>query len=77
MDKKQPPTESPKPAFSKRRVLVFGKDSDSLIKSFFGSNAMVSILILGLITIFLFKEGSGFVGKYHRRLEKFRLSGLE
>ena len=38
---------------------------------------MVAIVILGLITIFLFKEGSGFVGQYHNSLGKYRLSGLE
>ncbi|MGB1128109.1 MAG: phosphate ABC transporter permease subunit PstC [Opitutales bacterium] len=77
MDNKQPQAHSPKPAFSRRRSLIFGKDSDSIIKSFFGSNAMVAIVILGLITIFLFKEGSGFIGQYHKSLEKYRLSGLE
>lgn len=77
MNQQQPQDAPSKPAFSKRRSLLFGKDSDSIIKSFFGSNAMVAIVILGLITIFLFKEGSGFVGQYHNSLEKYRLSGLE
>ncbi|MEM7792564.1 MAG: phosphate ABC transporter permease subunit PstC, partial [Verrucomicrobiota bacterium] len=77
MNKTPSQAKSPKPVFSNRRALVFGKDSDSLIKSFFGSNAMVAIVILGLITIFLFKEGSGFVGQYHKSLQDYRLSGLE
>ncbi|MFT4901297.1 MAG: phosphate transport system permease protein [Lentimonas sp.] len=71
------PTEDSKPAFSQRRALIFGKDSDSIIKIFFGSNAMISILILALITIFLFKEGAGFVGLYHKSMQEYRLSGLE
>lgn len=71
------PTDEAKPAFSKRRDLFLGKDSDSIIKIFFGSNAMVSILILALITIFLFKEGAGFIGLYHKSLQEYRLSGLE
>ena len=69
--------QTPKPAFSKRRALFLGKDSDSIIKSFFGSNAMVAILVLALITIFLFKEGAGFVGLYHKSLQEYRQSGLE
>ena len=66
-----------KPRFSRKRSLFLGRDSDSLIKSFFGSNAMVAIVVLALITIFLFKEGAGFVGMYHKSLQKYRLSGLE
>ncbi|MGZ0656764.1 phosphate ABC transporter permease subunit PstC [Coraliomargarita sp. W4R72] len=69
--------DSPKPAFSKRRALFLGQDSDSIIKKFFGSSAMVAILVLGLITIFLFKEGAGFVQLYHKSLQEYRLSGLE
>ena len=65
------------PAFSKRRVLFLGKDSDSIIKAFFGSNAMVAIVILALITLFLFKEGAGFMGLYHKSLQEYRRSGLE
>jgi phosphate transport system permease protein len=38
---------------------------------------MVAILVLGLITIFLFKEGAGFVQLYHKSLQEYRLSGLE
>ena len=65
------------PAFSKRRALFLGKDSDSIIKTFFGSNAMVAIVVLALITIFLFKEGAGFIGLYHKSLQEYRYSGLE
>lgn len=72
----QKPQDS-KPAFSKRRALLFGKDSDSIIKTFFGSNAMVAIVVLALITVFLFKEGAGFIGLYHKSIEEYRLSGLE
>jgi len=65
------------PAFSKRRALFLGRDSDSIIKTFFGSNAMVAMLVLALITIFLFKEGAGFIGLYHKSLQEYRHSGLE
>lgn len=74
---KKSDNSSSKPAFSKRRALFLGQDSDSIIKTFFGSNAMIAIVILALITIFLFKEGAGFVGLYHKSLEEYRLSGLE
>ena len=30
-----------------------------------------------LITIFLFKEGAGFIGLYHKSIQDYRLSGLE
>jgi len=65
------------PSFRKRKARLFGFDSDQLIKSFFGSNALVSIFVLTLITIFLFKEGGGFVGGYQESLKDYRLSGLE
>jgi len=65
------------PAFKARRAILFGQDSDSIIKSFFGSSAMVAIVVLALITIFLFKEGAGFIQLYHKSLQEYRLSGLE
>ena len=65
------------PAFSRRRAVLFGKDSDSIIKAFFGSSATVAIVVLTLITIFLFKEGAGFLGLYHKSLSEYRQSGLE
>jgi phosphate transport system permease protein len=71
------PRSPHEPAFSKRRAILFGQDSDSIIKSFFGSSAMVAIVVLALITIFLFKEGAGFVKLYHKSLQEYRLSGLE
>lgn len=66
-----------RPAFGQRRSVLFGKDSDSIIKSFFGSSATVALVVLTLITIFLFKEGAGFIGLYHKSLQEYRLSGLE
>ncbi|MDG1702000.1 MAG: phosphate ABC transporter permease subunit PstC [Opitutae bacterium] len=65
------------PEFSKRRVVLFGKDTDSIIKGFFGCTATVAIVVLFLITLFLIKEGSGFVGQYQTSLKQYRLSGLE
>ena len=77
MTKKSQNTVGSEPKFNRRHTLIFGKDSDSLIKVFFGSNAMVAIVVLVLITIFLFKEGAGFLSLYHKSIQRYRLSGLE
>ena len=54
-----------------------GQDSDSLIKAFFGSSAILSIFLLALITVFLIKEGANFAPLYKKSLQQYRLSGLE
>ena len=77
MDKTNLEPKDTSPRFSRKKLILFGKDSDSIIKSFFGSSATISIFVLALITIFLFKEGIGFMGKYHKSLQQYRLSGLE
>lgn len=77
MAKKIKETPREHPSFSRKRAIFMGKDSDSIIKSFFGSSATVAIVILTLITIFLFREGAGFIGQYHKSLIEYRLSGLE
>ena len=51
--------------------------SESAIKSFFGSNALVAIVVLMLITIFLFREGFGFFGQNLANLRLYRRAGLE
>src|SRR5690242_21794961 len=51
--------------------------ADNLIKTFFGSNALVAIVVLGLITIFLFREGFGFFGQNLRNIRLYRRAGLE
>lgn len=63
--------------FDRRKNVLFGRDKDSIIKGFFGSSATIAIVVLALITIFLFKEGAGFLGSYHKSLQEYRLSGLE
>jgi phosphate transport system permease protein len=47
------------------------------IKTFFGSNALVAIVVLALITIFLFREGFGFFGQNLANLRLYRRAGLE
>src|SRR5437016_4724225 len=51
--------------------------SESAIKLFFGSNALVAIVVLTLITIFLFREGIGFFGQNLANLRLYRRAGLE
>src|SRR5204863_3395681 len=47
------------------------------IKAFFGGNALVAVIVLALITIFLFREGFGFFGQNLTNLRLYRQAGLE
>ncbi|HEX4667807.1 MAG TPA: phosphate ABC transporter permease subunit PstC [Chthoniobacterales bacterium] len=47
------------------------------IKYFFGGNAVIAIVVLALITIFLFREGFGFFGENLRNLRIYRTAGTE
>ena len=60
-----------------RRRRFLGLDKDQALKGLFGGNALVSIIVLALITIFLFKEGAGFFGQYRQSIELYRESGIE
>ena len=51
--------------------------SEAAIRAFFGSNALVAIVVLALITIFLFREGFGFFGQNLANLRLYRRAGLE
>jgi phosphate transport system permease protein len=51
--------------------------TEAAIKAFFGSNALVAIVVLALITIFLFREGFGFFGQNLASLRLYRRAGLE
>src|SRR5437763_14382373 len=64
-----PPIVAPRPV---RRWCA-----DDFIKAFFGSNALIAIVVLGLITIFLFREGFGFFGQNLRNIRLYRRAGLE
>ncbi len=63
--------------FRNRRTKILGCEPGLLIKAFFNGNAVVAIIVLLLITIFLFKEGSGFFFQYRTSLELYRESGVE
>jgi phosphate transport system permease protein len=47
------------------------------IQAFFGGNALVAVIVLALITIFLFREGFGFFGQNLANLRLYRQAGLE
>src|SRR5438045_1023152 len=50
---------------------------ERIIKAFFGGNALVAVVVLALITIFLFREGFGFFGQNLANLRLYREAGLE
>jgi phosphate transport system permease protein len=50
---------------------------DHFIARFFGANALVAIVVLALITLFLFREGAGFFQMNLENLRNYRLAGLE
>jgi len=48
------------------------RTAESAIRAFFGSNAFVAIVVLTLITIFLFREGFGFFSQNLANLRLYR-----
>src|SRR5216110_207722 len=56
---------------------LFGLTLDDCIKVFFGGNAVVSIIVLALITVFLFREGADFFRQNRQNLVVYRRAGLE
>lgn len=63
--------------FNSKRKKFLGFNTGQYIKTYFGSTALASILILSLITIFLFKEGYGFFSQNLDSLRLYRKAGLE
>ncbi|MFZ9682402.1 MAG: phosphate ABC transporter permease subunit PstC, partial [Cephaloticoccus sp.] len=53
----------------KSRTRILGLSLDDVIRSFFGGNAVVSVIVLALITVFLFREGFGFFSQNRHNLE--------
>jgi phosphate transport system permease protein len=51
--------------------------TETAIKAFFGSNAVIAVVVLALITVFLFREGSGFFDQNLKNLRIYRRAGLE
>jgi len=64
-------------AIRRKRIRFLGLTLDEVIKNFFGGNALVALIVLGLIIAFLFREGFGFFAQNHRALVIYREAGLE
>ena len=61
----------------KKRGWFFGLTGDQVVKYLFQGNAVVSIIVLGLITFTIFKDAVGFLPMNHTNLAVYRLAGLE
>lgn len=61
----------------KRAIGNRRRTAETAIRAFFGSNALVAIVVLTLITIFLFRDGFGFFGQNLANLRLYRQAGLE
>ncbi len=81
-----PPESSTTPAvdstvrsfrIQKERTRILGLTWDECIQGFFGGNAFVAVIVLGLITFFLFREGSSFFTQNRDNLTIYRQAGLE
>jgi phosphate transport system permease protein len=69
--------ESP-PLVPRRTSTVASRSGfEQAIKVFFGGNALVAVIVLALITLFLFREGFGFFGQNLENLRLYRQAGLE
>jgi phosphate transport system permease protein len=64
-------------AIAKARTRFFGLSLDECIQSFFGGSALVAVIVLGLITVFLFREGAGFFTQNRQNITVYRQAGLE
>ena len=61
----------------KTRTRFFGLTLDETIKVFFGGNALTAVIVLALITLFLFREGADFFGQNRDSITLYRRAGLE
>ena len=64
-------------AVTKKRLRLLGLTLDDTIKAFFGGNAIMAVVVLALITVFLFREGFGFFRQNRENLRIYREAGLE
>jgi len=76
-----PPASAPVSGSSfsveKPRTRFFGLTLDEVIKGFFGGNALTAVVVLGLITLFLIREGADFFGQNRESITIYRKAGLE
>jgi phosphate transport system permease protein len=60
-----------------KKIRLFGLDAAGAVRLFFQSNAVLSVVVLTLITIFLFRDGIGFFPQNGKSLLIYRQAGLE
>ena len=74
-----PPESTPPATFriGKARTRFFGLTLDETIKAFFGGNALMAVVVLALITFFLFREGFDFFTQNQHSIRVYREAGLE
>lgn len=79
METAAPSTAAPEAfVIAKPRTRVFGLSWDEVIQFFFAGNAAVAVIVLALITVFLFREGFDFFRQNRvQNLAVYRLAGLE
>ena len=61
----------------KARTRLLGLTWDECIQAFFGGNAVVAVIVLALITFFLFREGAQFFTQNRDNIRIYREAGLE
>lgn len=73
------PTVNPPATFAvlRKRLRFLGLTFDDVIRAFFGGNALIAVVVLALITVFLFREGAGFFRENLQNLRVYREAGLE
>ncbi len=59
------------------RFRFLGLTPGQMVKYFFGGNALVAVIVLALITVFLFREGAGFFTLNAKNIRLYRRAGLE
>lgn len=69
--------DSPSLVPPRGRTMISKSGFEQGIKVFFGGNALVAVVVLALITVFLFREGSGFFRQNLQNLRLYRSAGLE
>jgi phosphate transport system permease protein len=60
-----------------RRGKFFGLTGDAFVKYVFQGNALISIIVLALITFTIFRDAVGFLPMNYRNLVVYRQAGLE
>lgn len=71
------PRSPTREALLRRRPGFLGVSGDKVAKLFFQSNAVVSVIVLALITFTIFRDAVGFIPQNRENLAVYRLAGLE